>query len=206
MTLNSLRVIQGALLATVAPVLAACQPPATSQGASFYTPATISRPSAPHVRVADDRYRPVIEYIVEPSIQAGQVNVNFGGAKYREGGRKTYDAVVGVVYNGSTWARYGSARDEQARSLSTRVVDRDVRCSGSRYGGCTYSEILTVGLEESSLRQAAQAGTPYRFKVFGGTGDFEVSIPPDYIRALFQEMGTPLQATAAPARRSERRQ
>lgn len=198
-------------------VMVGCAPQPTQTGPSAFSsdsqrtrasgadaePASSRNGSRVSVKIDDDQFRPVIEYTVNPSLNIGEATVAFGGAKARNTGTKTYASVIGVVYTASSWAFFSSARDEQANSLTFTRLKRDVNCTGSRYSGCTYSEIFAVSLNELKLRQALATDVPYRFKVFGESRPFEVAIPPHYISALFNEMGVSTAASQSPPPRTQ---
>jgi hypothetical protein len=153
---------------------------------------------APKVVVTDDRFRPVVAYRVEPAIESGPrlqlpiIWTDLAGARARDTGHKSYSARVNITYHGRSWERLSSARDENARALEARLVTQDVQCPPSLYSACHYSEVVEVRLGEAGLRRAAATRVPYRFKLFGTTLDAEIAVPPEYVRTLLAEMGTPV--------------
>ncbi|HJV28862.1 MAG TPA: hypothetical protein VJ673_24515 [Aromatoleum sp.] len=88
----------------------------------------------------------------------------------KKSGKTTFQVYQVIYYQGSGWNFYQSVNFETPNgpvSVPVTVIDRSVECSGSRYGGCTYTEHIGFDLDESLLRTIAagyQAGQPVAWK------------------------------------------
>lgn len=78
-------------------------------------------------------------------------------------GRTTIQLYQVIYYQGSGWNFFQTVNYETPSGPESRpvtIISRDVDCSGSRYGGCTYTEHIGFDIDEKLLRTIAAGYQP----------------------------------------------
>lgn len=93
-------------------------------------------------------------------------------------GTTTMQVYQVIYYTGRSWnffqtVNYEAPNGPQSRPVT--IIGKDVNCTGSRYGGCTYSEHLGFEVDESLLRLIAASYQPghaaaWKFKFAAKSG------------------------------------
>jgi hypothetical protein len=84
-------------------------------------------------------------------------------------GRTTIQLYQVIYYQGSGWNFFQTINYETPNGPTSKpvtVISRDVDCTGSRYGGCTYNEHLGIELDEAFLRVIAKRYQPGQMAIW----------------------------------------
>ncbi len=112
-------------------------------------------------------------------------------------GKRSYQVYNLIQYTGSNWRFYNLVNYEAPggpRSKELILISRDVNCSGSRYGGCTYAEHVAFDVDEELLRFVARLYQPgarvaWRYKLVPKRGeDYQDGLLPAEIAGFLQRM------------------
>ncbi|WP_420553820.1 hypothetical protein [Neptuniibacter marinus] len=94
-------------------------------------------------------------------------------------GATTFQVYNSIYYKGSGWKFYNRVNYETPdgpKSKKLTVIDRDVDCTGSRYGGCTHNEHVAFTVDAALLETIANKYRPsmraaWKYKVIPKAGD-----------------------------------
>ena len=96
----------------------------------------------------------------------------------KKSGKVTYQLYQVLRYQGEGWKFYEVANYETPsgpRSVPLISIGRDVNCSGSKYGGCLYTEQVAFDVDESLLKTISDkfvpgqmSGWKFKFKAKSG--------------------------------------
>jgi len=101
-------------------------------------------------------------------------------------------------YTSDQWKYWYRAADENAKELNLRKIDRNVLLCEGGGAACTYSESLSLDLEDKILQNAAARG--FSIKFYSKTGDeYVLSIPAAVAAAQLDAISTLTRSKTASA-------
>jgi len=132
---------------------------------------------ASSIRVKDDEFSKSVTFLGVEMHNGDLGHHLLRSWKDKKTGVVTHQLYVSDNYRKSTsesWKFYRGARDEEANDLKFVTINRDVNCQSLRYAEsyCSFYETFGVMLDESFLRQKADAG--FRIKALAKSGEDEV--------------------------------
>ena len=110
-------------------------------------------------------------------------------------GVTTFQVYNSIYYKGSGWRFYNRVNYETPngpKSKEVTVIARDVDCTGSRYGGCTYNEHIAFTVDQALLETIASKCRPglraaWKYKIIPKAGeDYNDGLLPAEIAALVE--------------------
>ena len=140
------------------------------------------------IQLRDDQFRPYREYTtgrIRGGTHPNLLEIELNGRIDRQSGAVTTLFHVEFAYLGSRKRNYEAARNSRAQTLAFTKLGSSGRCSAGRT--CPYSEVFTIEIPLTELRQVPSEG--YQFKVFARQGpDAQLGMAKAQIMALLAKI------------------